>query len=276
MLGTYFHHSIIRKSVIAFGNLFNNIDIRRLNSNSEVVQQVKVPIFYAPKEKYLVRIAEDKEGVAVQLPLLSYEISGLTFAADRQRNVTQKIVKAETNHIEARYSFDRIAYDIGMSMSIFSRHTMDGTQILEQILPYFAPKFSVPITIIPELDIVEDVHIILNSVSPAEEYESGQDPAQKKFIWNLDFTIQTGFYGPVKQTGVIKKSIATVYSNVQSLNNVSANAVDSPTSSNLSNAISRVVIQTNPISANSSQDFGFSNSYYSVGEVNNVSIIQGI
>ncbi len=228
MLGTYFYHETIRKLVVCFGNLFNAISIDRLDDNGSTVQRIKVPIHYAPKEKYLVTITQPKTGVEIRLPLMSFEIADMAYNGDRKRNTLNKHLYTVSEGSQIMYTYESVPYDINFTLTLFARHTSDGMQIIEQIVPYFTPSFNMPIITIPSINIVEDVELTLNSISPAEEYEAGQDPEQKKFIWTFDFTMKANFYGPITQGKIITTAITQLYSNTDT------SLVEAPNSNNLS------------------------------------------
>lgn len=213
MFGRTFYHGTMRKYVVVFGNMFNGIYVQRFNSSDERVQTLKVPIAYGPKEKFLVRLAQDPnldQDVAVSLPRMGFEMTGINYAANRKLPSTLKhskvnrsdITKLTTQHIP-------VPYDIQFTLSIFVKNADDGTQILEQILPYFQPEWTNNIRLLPEMDLVYDVPCILNDVSVEDTYE-GDFASRRALIWNLNFTMKGFVFGPTSTNGIIRRSVVGV------------------------------------------------------------------
>ena len=213
MFGNQYYHSIIRKYVIAFGNLFNDIVIQRFDKDGDRIQTIAVPLAYSPKEKFIVRLQQDPDierDVAITLPRMGFEISSFNYAPERKlastlRNI--KVPSAGSSTVSAQYV--PVPYDLTFSLYSFCRHTEDATQILEQILPYFRPEFTTNVKIIPDMDIVVDVPVILNSVSPEDLYE-GDFQTRQALVHTLDFTLKGYMYGPVTNKGVITRSIVNM------------------------------------------------------------------
>ena len=209
MFGRTFYHGTMRKYVVVFGNMFNGIYVQRFNSSDERIQTLKVPIAYGPKEKFLVRLAQDPnldQDVAVSLPRMGFEMTGINYAANRKLPSTLKhskvdrsdITKLTTQHIP-------VPYDIQFTLSIFVKNADDGTQILEQILPYFQPEWTNNIKLQPELDLVYDIPCVLNDVSVEDTYE-GDFAARRALIWNLNFTMKGFVFGPISTNGTIRRA----------------------------------------------------------------------
>ena len=254
----HFYHSCIRSLVVAFGDLFNNITIKRRDAdNGDVIQSMKVPLMYGPKEKYISTLFNAKKGVRITLPTMSFEITNITYDSTRKINTLQKyiIVDPDDESIH-KYQFTSVPYNVGMTLALYCRSTTDGLQIVEQILPFFTPEFNVTINAIPALSIKRDIPIILNSVNVQDEYEHGQEPEGKKFIWTLDFTLRGQFYGNITEAGIITKTITHQYAQMD-------DAIDAedPTSTTLSNAMSRITITPDPLTANADSDYGFTTEY---------------
>ena len=213
MFGHQYYHSIIRKYVIAFGNLFNDIVIQRFDKDDNRIQTIAVPLSYSPKEKFIVRLQQDPDierDVAITLPRMGFEITSFNYAPERKlasnlRNI--KVPSEGSSTVSAQYV--PVPYDLTFSLYSFVRNTEDGTQILEQILPYFRPEFTTNVKIIPEMDIVVDVPVILNSVSPEDLYE-GDFQTRQALVHTLDFTLKGYMYGPVTNKGVITRSITNI------------------------------------------------------------------
>lgn len=213
MFGHQYYHSIIRKYVIAFGNLFNDIVIQRFDKDGDRIQTIAVPLAYSPKEKFIVRLQQDPDlerDVAITLPRMGFEITSFNYAPERKlastlRNV--KVPSAGSSTVSAQYV--PVPYDLTFSLYSFCKNTEDATQILEQILPYFRPEFTTNVKILPDMDIVVDVPVILNSVSPEDLYE-GDFQTRQALVHTLDFTLKGYMYGPVTNKGVITRSIVNM------------------------------------------------------------------
>ena len=203
MFGRTFYHGTLRKFVVVFGNMFNGIYVQRFNSSNERVQTLKIPISYGPKEKFLIRLAQDPnldQDVAISLPRMGFEMIGLNYAANRKLPSSikhSKVNRQDNNNLTTQRI--PVPYDIQFTLSIFVKNADDGTQILEQILPYFQPEWTNSVRLQPELDLVYDVPVILNDVNVEDTYE-GDFAARRALIWNLNFTMK-GF-----TTGVIRRS----------------------------------------------------------------------
>ena len=213
MFGRTFYHGTMRKYVVVFGNMFNGIYVQRFDSSGNRIQNIKVPIAYGPKEKFLVRLAQDPnldQDVAVSLPRLGFEMTGLNYASNRKLPSTIKNSRVDRNDFTKLTTQSiPVPYDIQFTLSAFVRNADDGTQILEQILPYFQPEWTNSIKLLPEMDLTYDVPCILNDVSVEDTYE-GDFAARRALIWNFNFTMKGYVFGPVSTNGTIKRSVVGV------------------------------------------------------------------
>ena len=207
--GQVFYHGAIRKTIVAFGRLFSDIKIQRQGTDGEVAQTVAVPLAYAPKEKWIVRIDSDpnlNNHTYTSLPRLSFEITGYQYDSSRKTNKMNKIVckdalSSENPNMTSVYA--PVPYNINISLYILTKTQEDAMQILEQILPTFNPEYTMSINAVPEVEIVQDIPIILNSVSVQDDYD-GKFEERRFVLHTLTFTIKTNIYGYVSQQGVIK------------------------------------------------------------------------
>tara|TARA_R110002074_G_scaffold134409_1_gene278526 strand:- start:403 stop:1251 length:849 start_codon:yes stop_codon:yes gene_type:complete len=265
MFGAQYYNQIVRKYIIGFGNLFNDIVVQRLNSAGVRVQSIGVPVAYGPKEKFLVRLAQDsslEKEVMVQLPRMGFEITGMSYAGQRKLSSTIKNARYDTSdNNRLRTQFVPVPYDIQILLSIFVKNADDGTQILEQIVPYFRPEFTTNIKLVPSMNIVMDTPIVLNSVNIEDTYE-GDFLTRRALIWNLDFTIQGYFFGPVSTTGVIKRTQVDFHANniVGSSRNSRLVIVPGQLANGDVTSNSSVSVHRDTISANS--DFGFAQNVF--------------
>ena len=213
MFGNSFYFGTIRKYVIAFGNLFNDIYVQRLDSNGNRIQTLAVPLAYGPKEKWLVRLVQDPNldaDVAITLPRMGFEITSLTYASQRKLSSTIKNSRLKTSDLDrVETQFVPVPYDINILLSIFVRNADDGSQIVEQIVPYFRPEFVTNVRLIPEMGIVSDTPVVLQDVSIEDTYEGDFD-TRRALIYNMNFSMKAYFYGPVSNSGVIKRTIIPI------------------------------------------------------------------
>ena len=210
-----FYHSVLRKTIVAFGSLFSNIKIERTNvgggefgAPEEVVQTIDVPIAYAPKEKWLVRLDSDptlENNVYGVFPRLSFEITGLNYDPSRKVSRLNKMVCVGTDSTREQMMAP-VPYNIDISLYVISKTQEDCLQIVEQILPYFTPDFTVSITVVPEMNVQQDIPIILNSVNIQDDYDG--DFQQRRFVtYTLNFTLKVNMFGPVSGSGIVNKVI---------------------------------------------------------------------
>jgi hypothetical protein len=201
MLGnSQFYNRTIRKVVVAFGTIFNDIQLQRYSKDLSTKYELwKVPLSYGSKEKYLTRITSDPnltKTIATIVPRISFEMIGLSYDSSRkQLSTLQNFSSGTTSGIKTQYA--PIPYNFDFTLSIYVRNTEDGTQILEQILPFFTPDFNVTVKFNEGMPQKYDMPIILNSVSPETEYE-GDMMSTRLIIWTLDFTAKGYIWPPVK------------------------------------------------------------------------------
>jgi len=210
MLGSTFYHQTIRKYVAVFGTLFNDINIERKNSSGVVVERVKVPLAYGPKQKWLLAIQQttaDRKVIATRTPRMGFAMTGVSYDSVRKLNTIGRNVAANTSSTATNMTtmYNPVPYNFDFQLFILVKNAEDGTQILEQILPFFTPEFTLTVNTIPAMDIKADVPILLNSASVADEYE-GDLSARRTITWTLDFTLK-GFIYPNVTSGQIIKSV---------------------------------------------------------------------
>lgn len=246
MLGHTFYHRLIRKYVTAFGTLFNEINITRSDGNK--TKQFKVPISYASKEKFLSIFTQDKnkdKEVQITLPRLSFNIDGYAYNPSTKLNTINKFKQTNENDNSSFVStFVSVPYDIQFTLNAFVRHTEDGTQIAEQIIPFFTPDFVVSLNLIDELQHPFDIPIVLNSVSNTDEFEGSYEDL-RIINWSFNFTMKAMFIGPLSKNGKFIKSAI-----------VGTNTTDNVKDSILTTEPTVEGKTLNEISAN--DDFGFS------------------
>jgi hypothetical protein len=214
---TPFYHNLIRKYIITFGTLFNNIYINRTDKNGNRVATIRVPITYGPKDKALTRVLQDpnidRPTATYPLPMMTFEITGFDYDGTRKLQTINRNAYNDADRSKRKYQYNPVPYNIGFQLSILVKNAEDGTKIVEQILPYFTPDWTVTALLIPEMDIKHDIPVVLNRVNLDDVYE-GEFTERRSMIWTLDFTLKGYLYGPVKSTKVIKYSITNLYDEV--------------------------------------------------------------
>lgn len=204
----YFYHGSMRKLVVAFGSLFDEIYISRKDANGTELKKIKVPISYGPKEKFFRKIEElsvdSRDAVESILPRIGFEISGMQYDPARKVNSLNKsfAVRTESGNT-ASYSYSEVPYNVSFSLNVMTRNIDDGYQILEQILPYFTPDFTITMNF-SEIDKKVDVPIVLTSVSTVEDYEGDLD-SRRSVTHTLSFDAKSYIFGPIKSSKLVKQ-----------------------------------------------------------------------
>ena len=208
MLGTQFYNQAVRKTVISFGTLFNNIELKK-TVDGQVLEVEKVPLAYGPKQKFLYRLQgnpTDGKKVAITLPRIYFEMTGIDYDAARKTPATQKyktVVNDEGNEVRTQYV--PVPYNISFEVGILAKSQDDGLQILEQILPFFQPSFSMSLKFIPDMDEVRDVAVVLNSVDFDDDWEDDFS-TRRSITYSMQFTAKSYIYGPYSKADIIRKS----------------------------------------------------------------------
>ena len=204
MLGKHFYHQHTRKAVAVFGTLFNNITVVKRDQNGDNVSSMRVPLSYGPREKFLARIKErdqlDDPRLAIRLPRMSFEMSSLVY--DGEVKLQRTLHK---NLTDGSRVFHPVTYTVTFDLNILTKHTDDGLQILEQILPHFQPEYTVSVREVDN-DLSFDMPFILTSVSMQDDYE-GDFNTRRAIIYTLSFETKVRYYGPIFKDGdnVIKR-----------------------------------------------------------------------
>jgi hypothetical protein len=215
MFGNYTYNKIIRKCVIAFGTLFNTIEVRKENPDGSTYSRMKVPLAYGPRQKFLSRITEQDElnkKVAITLPRLSFEMTGISYDPARKlAPITTTFKSVDNNVVKKQYT--PVPYNIDFEMNIISKTNDDALEIVEQILPFFQPSYNLTIQLVEEMEEFRDVPITLNSISYSDDYEGSFDD-RKVTLFTLNFTAKAYIFGPVGATGPIKKATVDYHTSV--------------------------------------------------------------
>ena len=207
----YFYHEILRKTVIGFGTLFNDISIKHSDSSNNTVSVLKVPLAYGPVQKFLARIeqASDlRKSQTITLPRMSFEFTGLSYDPSRKLSQTQTFITRKTDDkTAAKKVYMPVPYNMTFELSILTKLNDDALQIVEQILPYFQPSYNLTVNLLSSIGEKRDVPIVLDNVSFTDDYE-GDFSERRALIYTLTFTAKTYLFGPVPDasTGIIKKA----------------------------------------------------------------------
>ena len=245
MFGTHFYNEGLRKLTIAFGQLFNNVVIQNTSSTGAVTKRIRVPLAYAPKEKFLVRLEQqpnlDQREMAISLPRMGFEISGINYDPSRKLQRVGRLKKTHATDTGTQYfQYNPVPYNISFNLYSFTATAEGGLQIIEQILPYFQPDYTVTINAIPEMGIKRDVPITLNSVNYEDTYD-GAFTTRRAVNYTLGFTAKTYLYGPLHSSKVIKETQTDMF-------------VDTASGATREE---RIVVVPNPTTADADDDFGF-------------------
>jgi len=219
MFGTYFYNETIKRSVSIFGTLFNNITLKKIKADGTVVGQQIVPISYGPKQKWLERITVDpkeRDGniTGMTFPRMAFELSGIEYDASRQQNKLIRSQKStlESDGVKRGFQYNPAPYTLSFKLSIMTKNMNDALQIVEQIIPYFQPEYTVTMKMIDSMTDYRDVPITLKTVAFEDNYESGFE--ERRFIeYSLDFDMKLYFFGPVYTGKIIKNVIERDYIN---------------------------------------------------------------
>ncbi len=207
----YFYNEIIRKTVIGFGTLFNGIQIQRKDSSNNVFSIVEVPIAYGPTQKFLARLEQSPDlnkPVQITLPRLSFEMVGLNYDPTRKVNPIQTFVSStNSDSTDMRVTYMPVPYNVSFELSIMTKSNDDMLQIVEQILPYFQPSYTISIDLVELIGEKRDIPITLDNIVMDDSYE-GDFSTRRALIYTLRFTAKTYIFGPTSSSAskdIVKK-----------------------------------------------------------------------
>ena len=247
MLGQQFYHETMRNVIVAFGTLFNNIHLVRKNNSGTIIQTMKVPLAYGPKQKWLRRLDQDPSldsKVAITLPRLGFEIQNLSYDTTRKLNRVQRFRKVKSSaensgKLDSQYM--PVPYNLDVELYVMAKQSDDALQIVEQILPFFQPDYTLTLNDMADMGIKRDVPIILNDVSYEDNYQ-GDFESRRAIIYTMAFTTKFYLYGPVTSSSVIKTVQVDQYTDLPPV---------SPTREQ------RYTATPKPTTADADDDFGF-------------------
>ena len=273
MFGTYFYNETIKRSVSIFGTLFNNIYTKKTKEDGTVLTRNLVPISYGPKQKFLARLTEDAKErdlnvTSINLPRMAFELTGFEYDATRQQNKLIRHSKSslETDGTNRSYQYNPAPYNLNFSLSVLAKNMSDALQIVEQILPYFQPEYTVTMKMIDSMSDTRDVPVILNSVSMEDTYE-GSFEERRVIEYTLEFTMKIYFFGPVYTGSVIKNVVEREYINTDISGQFTTTQINEsglvkevkhyePAFAETSNAVSNSTAVTFPTAINNSISVG--------------------
>ena len=207
----YFYNEILRKTVISFGSLFNDISIKHTNSSNQVVSTIKVPLAYGPTQKFLARLEQSPDlnkPVQITLPRMSFEFTGLTYDASRKVSTTQTFTStSQSDGSVIKKTYMPVPYNMQFELAIMTKLNDDALQIVEQILPYFQPSYNLTVELIDEINEKRDIPIVLENITFQDDYE-GNFTSRRVLIYTLRFTAKTYLFGPTQTAtkDIIKKT----------------------------------------------------------------------
>lgn len=246
MMGGHFYHKRVRSCVALFGSMFDNIHVLRTNSSGKVLSQVKVPLSYAPARSFIERLEEMTQGeqaerrVALKLPRMSFEVTSIAYDAQRQLPKLNHFAVTDNNQRADKY-YVGVPYTLSFELNVYARSQDDALQVVEQIIPYFAPQYT--ITVKPfadQPDIKEDVPVGLTGVSFQDDFD-GPVEQRRTIIYTMTFDMRVNFYGPENTVPIIREV------------NTNLNLIDNDGSGFVEN----IQVTPDPIDVSPDSDYGF-------------------
>ena len=196
----HFYHEIFRRTIISFGSLFNNMLIKQENSSEETVNQFRVPLSYGPTQKFLARLSQSPDlnkSVAMTLPRMSFEFTGLQYDPSRKVTQTQKFSKGlSSDKKSTQKAYMPVPYNMQFELAIMTKLNDDMLQIVEQILPYFQPSYNLSVNLIDTIGEKRDIPVVLESITTNDDYE-GDFSTRRALIYTLRFSVKTYLFGPI-------------------------------------------------------------------------------
>lgn len=247
MLGTYYYNQVIRKTIIAFGTLFNDIHIRHKNSEDDDISDIKVPLAYGPIQKFLARLEQQSnlnKPIQITLPRMSFEMVSIAYDSSRKSSVVQTFNTSDGQNSKKVYL--PVPYNIGFELKVLAKLNDDALQIVEQILPFFQPAFTLTVDLVDSIGEKKDIPIVLDNVSFEDDYE-GDFSTRRSLIYTFSFTAKTYLFGPISDSseGLIRKVQVDYYSG---------------SDVKVAKREMRYTVTPDPIDAEPSDDYGFEES----------------
>ena len=245
MLATYYYHEIIRKTIISFGTLFNQIHLRHTDKDNNNISDMRVPITYGPKQKFLARILQQPDlnkATQISLPRMTFEMNSISYDPTRKSSIVQTFRTTDEGD-NIKKVFMPVPYNIGFELNILCKLNDDALQIIEQILPYFQPAFNVTVDLVESIGEKRDIPMVLDSITFKDDYE-GDFLTRRALIYTLTFTAKTYMFGPIAESseGLIRKVQVDQYTGTDVTN---------------SRREMRYTVTPDPYNSDPDDDFGF-------------------
>ena len=173
-VGKSYYNQSIRKIVLAFGSLFESVYITRYETNGTEKEKIRTPLSYGSKEKFMWRLTQESSlsknsKVQIVLPRLGFEITTMLY--DPTRKLNRTIQRAEVVNGIYKTAYAEVPYIINFGLYAFTRNMDDMLQIIEQIVPFFSPDYTVTMKM-NDLHQEVDIPFVLNNVNLDEKYVS--------------------------------------------------------------------------------------------------------
>lgn len=271
MFGQPFYHYTFRKIVASFGSIFSNIFVVKRNKNGSEIERIKVPLAYGPAERYLVRTLEDPDlnrNYNIKLPRMSFQITSIEYDSQRKLNTLKKNtapIDGSPGTVVRQYQ--GVPYKINIELSVLSKFIDDSNQIIEQILPWFTPAFSITINSIPGMDYKDDLAIVLTSTALQDNYEDDW-LTRRDIVWTLTFEIKAMFYGPMVNKDIITRAVTDVFN---------ATGVDINNQTELGSVarVLRSTVEPSPNSATYIDEFGYVETIETFDDAKRLDVVTG-
>jgi len=208
-MADFFYNQTIRRYIIMFGRMFNDIDVVRFDSSNTPLQQIRVPIAYGPKEKFLARLNMDPgldQATAIQLPRLAFEMTDMVYAPERGLNKMNKSSSATRYANSVATQYTPVPYNFNMSLYGMFANNEDAVQVVEQIAPYFRPEWTMSLRLSNSVPDFYDIPTVLNALTIEDTYEADFQ-TRRAIIYTWNFTVKGYLFGPTKNKGVIKRTV---------------------------------------------------------------------
>ncbi len=266
----YFYHEILRRTVISFGSLFNNIEIKHKDSAGNITNAIKVPLAYGPTQKFLARLEQSpslNKPIQITLPRMSFEFVGLSYDGSRKVTTTQTFLTSTVGvGTDVRKAYMPVPYNMAFELSIYTKLNDDMLQIVEQILPYFQPSYNLSVDLVETIGEKRDVPVVIENISMQDDYE-GDFTTRRSLIYTIRFTAKTYLFGPVSSSSSAAKDLIKKVS----IGYISGDVTKTPTRE-LTYAVEPRAIQsyTGNIVTNLSQDIGTDSTLITVNDASSI------
>jgi len=264
----YFYHEILRKTIITFGTLFNNIEIKHTNSSDSTTEIIKVPLAYGPTQKFLARLEQSpnlSKGTQISLPRMSFEFIGLQYDSSRKVTTTQTFITTNPDDkTEVKKVYMPVPYNMAFELTIYTKLNDDMLQIVEQILPYFQPVFNLSVDLVETIGEKRDIPVVIENISMQDDYE-GDFTTRRSLYYTIRFTAKTYLFGPVA-SGASKDLIKKVQ-----IGYIAGDTTNTPTRDITYSVVPKAIKNyTGDAVTTLSQDIGTTSKYIEVADTSGI------